>query len=322
MGTAPAAAASDSCRARSPSGCTDPPRADVVSEPALGRARKPLESAGTSASLPSRSHFERVMLDSVTHSTFLPNASFCDPLMSWTDLFSNEEYYPAFEHQTACDSYWTSVHPEYWTKRHVWEWLQFCCDQYKLDTNCISFCHFNVSGLQLCSMTQEEFVEAAGLCGEYLYFILQNIRSQGYSFFNDAEETKAGIKDSVTHSVPDADSSCLKTSGIKSQDCHSHSRTSLQSSHLWEFVRDLLLSPEENCGILEWEDREQGIFRVVKSEALAKMWGQRKKNDRMTYEKLSRALRYYYKTGILERVDRRLVYKFGKNAHGWQEDKL
>ena len=42
----------------------------------------------------------RVMLDSVAHSTFLPNASFCDPLMSWTDLFSNEEYYPAFEHQT------------------------------------------------------------------------------------------------------------------------------------------------------------------------------------------------------------------------------
>ncbi|XP_007468133.1 PREDICTED: ETS-related transcription factor Elf-5 isoform X3 [Lipotes vexillifer] len=160
------------------------------------------------------------MLDSVTHNTFLPNVSFCDPLMSWTDLFSNEEYYPAFEHQT------------------------------------------------------------------------------------------------------DAVSSCLKTSGIKSQDCHSHSRTSLQSSHLWEFVRDLLLSPEENCGILEWEDREQGIFRVVKSEGLAKMWGQRKRNDRMTYEKLSRALRYYYKTGILERVDRRLVYKFGKNAHGWQEDKL
>ncbi|VCW50314.1 unnamed protein product [Gulo gulo] len=135
------------------------------------------------------------MLDSVTHSTFLPNTSFCDPLMSWTDLFSNEEYYPAFEHQTACDSYWTSVHPEYWTKRHVWEWLQFCCDQYKLDANCISFCHFNISGPQLCSMTQDEFIEAAGICGEYLYFILQNIRSQGYSFFTDTEETKAAIKD-------------------------------------------------------------------------------------------------------------------------------
>ncbi|XP_025030273.1 ETS-related transcription factor Elf-5 isoform X3 [Python bivittatus] len=117
----------------------------------------------------------------------------------------------------------------------------------------------------------------------------------------------------------DNDKACLRTGGIKSQEFQGHNRTSLQSSHLWEFVRDLLLSPEENSGILEWEDRDQGIFRVIKSDALAKMWGQRKKNDRMTYEKLSRALRYYYKTGILERVDRRLVYKFGKNAHGWQE---
>ncbi|KAL8169710.1 UNVERIFIED_CONTAM: ETS- transcription factor Elf-5 [Gekko kuhli] len=134
-------------------------------------------------------------------------------------------------------------------------------------------------------------------------------------FFHDNEETKSSDK------LYD-DKACLRTGDVKSQEFQSHSRTSLQSSHLWEFVRDLLLSPEENCGILEWEDRDKGIFRVVKSDALAKMWGQRKKNDRMTYEKLSRALRYYYKTGILERVDRRLVYKFGKNAHGWQESKL
>ncbi|XP_027621566.1 ETS-related transcription factor Elf-5 [Tupaia chinensis] len=253
------------------------------------------------------------MLDSVVHSNFLPSAS-CDPLMSWTDLFSSEEYYPAFERHTACDPCWSSVHPEHWTRGHVWDWLQFCCDQYKLDASRIALCHFDVSGPQLCAMTQEEFVEAAGACGEYLYFILQSVRAQGYTVFSDAEETKATVKDY-------ANSNCLKMSGVETQDCHSQSRASLPSSHLWEFVRDLLLSPEDGCGVLEWEDREQGVFRVVKSEALAKMWGQRKKNDRMTYEKLSRALRYYYKTGILERVDRRLVYKFGKNAHGWQGDK-
>ncbi|EMP28165.1 ETS-related transcription factor Elf-5 [Chelonia mydas] len=271
----------------------------------------------------------RGMLDSVTHSTFLPNTMICEPLMSWTELFgTTEDYYPIFDHQTApiglqqrttaggsCDrpnlltrqinkpahparglilasrgpkiadpclgdSCWTSIHPEYWSKHNVCEWLQFCCDQYKLDANCISFSHFNINGLQLCNMTQEEFTDAAGVCGEYLYFILQNIR------------------------IHDNDKACLRTGGTKSQECHSRGRT------------------KENCGILDWEDREQGIFRVVKSEALAKMWGQRKRNDRMTYEKLSRALRYYYKTGILERIDRRLVYKFGKNAHGWQENKL
>ncbi|NXF77160.1 ELF5 factor, partial [Sclerurus mexicanus] len=235
----------------------------------------------------------QVMLESVTQSTFLPSTMVCDPLLPSTELFgTTEEVYTTCDHQRDSNSFWTSIHPEYWSEHNVCEWLQFCCDQYKLDAKCISFPHFNVNGLQLCNMTQEEFLEAAGVCGEFLYFILQNIRMHGISFFTNAEVTKPSNKDY------------------------------LQNSHLWEFVRDLLLSPEENGGILKWEDRGQGIFRVVKSEALAKMWGQRKKNDRMTYEKLSRALRYYYKTGILERVDRRLVYKFGKHAHGWQENKM
>ncbi|NWY01382.1 ELF5 factor, partial [Nothoprocta ornata] len=259
----------------------------------------------------------KVMLDSATHSTFLSNTMVCDPLMSWTELFgTTEDDYPSFDHQTDSNPFWTSIHPEYWSKHNVCEWLQFCCDQYKLDANCISFSRFNINGLQLCNMTQEEFLDAAGTCGEYLYFILQNIRMH-------ASAAPPSLLTLFCSSAPPAgDKACTKAGGITGQECHGHGRTNLQSSHLWEFVRDLLLSPEENSGILEWEDRGQGIFRVVKSEALAKMWGQRKKNDRMTYEKLSRALRYYYKTGILERVDRRLVYKFGRNAHGWQENKI
>nr|XP_009933554.1 PREDICTED: ETS-related transcription factor Elf-5 [Opisthocomus hoazin] len=231
------------------------------------------------------------MLESVTQSTFLSDTMVCDPLMSWTELFgTTEDDYTTCDHQKDSYSFWTSIHADYWSKHNVCELLQSCCDQCKIDLNCISFSHFNINSLWLCNMTHS--LAAAVICGEYLYFILQNSRMHTLSFFTDEEETKPSNKDY------------------------------LQNSHLWEFVRDLLLSPEENCGILEWEDREQGIFRVVKSEALAKMWGQKKKNDSMTYEKLSRALRYYYKTGILERVDKRLVYKFGKNAHGWQENKI
>uniref|UniRef100_A0A8C8BNU9 E74 like ETS transcription factor 5 n=1 Tax=Otus sunia TaxID=257818 RepID=A0A8C8BNU9_9STRI len=205
------------------------------------------------------------MLESVTQSTLLSNTVVCNPLMSWTKVFgTTEDEYITCDHQKGI----------IWRKNNVCERLQFCWDQYKLDANCISFSHFKISSLQLCNMTQEQFLDA--ICGKYLYFVLQNMKMYGDSFFTDEEETKP-------------------------------SKDYLQSSHLWEFVRDLLLSPEENGGILEWGDRGQGIFQVVKSEALAKMWGPRKKNDRMTYEKL---------------MDRRLVYKFGKNAYRWQENKI
>uniref|UniRef100_A0A3Q0SGJ0 E74-like factor 3 (ets domain transcription factor, epithelial-specific ) n=1 Tax=Amphilophus citrinellus TaxID=61819 RepID=A0A3Q0SGJ0_AMPCI len=92
-----------------------------------------------------------------------------------------------------------------------------------------------------------------------------------------------------------------------------------RGTHLWEFIRDILIHPEKNQGLMKWEDRHEGVFKFLKSEAVAQMWGQKKKNSSMTYEKLSRAMRYYYKREILERVDgRRLVYKFGKNSSGWK----
>ncbi|KAM9523029.1 ETS-related transcription factor Elf-3-like [Salvelinus alpinus] len=94
-----------------------------------------------------------------------------------------------------------------------------------------------------------------------------------------------------------------------------------RGTHLWEFIRDILIHPElnQNQGLMKWEDRSEGVFKFLKSEAVAQLWGQKKKNSSMTYEKLSRAMRYYYKREILDRVDgRRLVYKFGKNSTGWK----
>ncbi|XP_076304184.1 ETS homologous factor-like [Tachypleus tridentatus] len=88
---------------------------------------------------------------------------------------------------------------------------------------------------------------------------------------------------------------------------------------LWEFIRDLLLNPNYNPAYIRWERREEGIFKFVQSEKVAKLWGDRKQNTKMTYEKLSRAMRYYYKSQVLLPVfGRRLVYKFGPNATGWR----
>uniref|UniRef100_A0A452HUA0 Uncharacterized protein n=1 Tax=Gopherus agassizii TaxID=38772 RepID=A0A452HUA0_9SAUR len=70
------------------------------------------------------------------------------------------------------------------------------------------------------------------------------------------------------------------------------SKHSPRGTHLWEFIRDILLHPELNEGLMKWEDRREGIFKFLRSEAVAQLWGQKKKNSSMTYEKLSRAMRW------------------------------
>jgi hypothetical protein len=64
-----------------------------------------------------------------------------------------------------------------------------------------------------------------------------------------------------------------------------------KGNHLWEFIRDLLKDPKSNPHLLRWEEQETGVFRFVQSEAVAQMWGRKKNNPGMTYEKLSRAMR-------------------------------
>lgn len=97
-----------------------------------------------------------------------------------------------------------------------------------------------------------------------------------------------------------------------------------KGNKLWEFIRDALKNPDTNPSIVRWEDHMTGVFRIVDSEKLARLWGQKKNNQRMTYEKLSRAMRTYYEKQILEPVPKtglypkKLVYKFGPSAHDWR----
>lgn len=60
---------------------------------------------------------------------------------------------------------------------------------------------------------------------------------------------------------------------------------------LWEFLLELLESEETNPLLIRWEDKSKRIFRIMDSKNVAHLWGQRKSNPMMTFEKLSRALR-------------------------------
>ncbi|CAG0899030.1 unnamed protein product [Darwinula stevensoni] len=90
--------------------------------------------------------------------------------------------------------------------------------------------------------------------------------------------------------------------------------------HLWEFIRDLILEPG-NTDIVKWENRRELTFRIVNSHKMANLWGQYRDNTGMTYDKMSRLMRYYYKRKVLQPVlGRRLIYKFGPNATGVVSD--
>jgi len=66
-----------------------------------------------------------------------------------------------------------------------------------------------------------------------------------------------------------------------------------ESTHLWEFMRTLLEDPAYSPACIKWENQEQGVFRIVpgKSKVIATLWGARKNNETMTFDKLSRSLR-------------------------------
>lgn len=64
------------------------------------------------------------------------------------------------------------------------------------------------------------------------------------------------------------------------------------SRRLWEFIRDILNNPVYNPSHIKWVNRPKGEFKMIKTADIAQMWGQIKNNDAMTYEKMSRAMRY------------------------------
>ena len=71
--------------------------------------------------------------------------------------------------------------------------------------------------------------------------------------------------------------------------------------HLWEFLLELLA--DDSCrSIITWSNENRMEFKIKVPDEVAKRWGQFKRTRTMTYDKLSRALRFYYSKGIIQKV--------------------
>lgn len=83
---------------------------------------------------------------------------------------------------------------------------------------------------------------------------------------------------------------------------------------LFHFLFEMLEDPGmAHC--LSWVPASVGVFRFssMYKEHVAALWGQRKGNRRpMTYQKMSRALRNYSRSGEIIKVRKKLTYQFSR----------
>lgn len=82
--------------------------------------------------------------------------------------------------------------------------------------------------------------------------------------------------------------------------------------HLWQFLYAMLLQPIEYSNLIEWTSNQDCFeFRLLEPEAIAMWWGYHKNKKNMSYDKLSRSLRYYYDKCIIRKMSgERYVYRF------------
>uniref|UniRef100_A0A7N9AZC0 GA-binding protein alpha chain n=1 Tax=Mastacembelus armatus TaxID=205130 RepID=A0A7N9AZC0_9TELE len=198
--------------------------------------------------------------------------------------------------------------PMLWTADQVIHWAVWVMKEFNIDEMEIGSIH--IPGRELCTFSQEEFLQKVPN-GEILWSHLELLRKC---------KQKPGI-DSVQIipaqvSTPTAIKVLKQSRGPRTPRISGEERSSPGNRtgnngqiQLWQFLLELLTDKDaRDC--ISWVG-EEGEFKLNQPELVAQKWGQRKNKPTMNYEKLSRALRYYYDGDMISKVQgKRFVYKF------------
>ncbi|XP_075225580.1 uncharacterized protein LOC142326769 [Lycorma delicatula] len=187
--------------------------------------------------------------------------------------------------------------PAEWRSSHVAAWLSWCGREFNL-TPRPEAARFPSTGAELVGLTRAELGALAGSSrsGRLLALHLAHLRL-----------ASTGRCPSPT---PTSQDDALDPYEVLS------SRVAAQGSgqiQLWQFLLELL-DDSSNSSCIVWEGTN-GEFKLTDPDEVARRWGERKSKPNMNYDKLSRALRYYYDKNIMTKVHgKRYAYKF--DFHG------
>nr|XP_020472140.1 transcription factor ETV7-like isoform X3 [Monopterus albus] len=245
------------------------------------------------------------------------------------------------------------INPSLWDKEDVAHWLHWAQKEYSLCRP--EKGRFEMNGRALCLLTKEDFRRRCPGSGDVLYEILQCVKQQRMSVACYPPNTshslgtqpmqRPGSCQNPTHHVQEPqcptvndtqDVSTLPNSQLHCPPRTEHiiqeplnlssrekPRSLLQKANgripecrlLWDYVYQLLCD-DRYQEYIRWEDQDSLVFRVVDPNGLARLWGNHKNRHNMTYEKMSRALRHYYKLNIIKKErGQKLLFRFLKLPH-------
>ncbi|XP_058804032.1 DNA-binding protein D-ETS-6-like [Phymastichus coffea] len=200
--------------------------------------------------------------------------------------------------------------PLEWNASHVVSWLGWCARAFSLrpapDPRALTGC----SGRDILGWTLDEWREKLSDSGRVLARHLGYLRLQASGRSTEAllQEEKSAERFGLLQRT------CSLIGGA-SQSGAGAAPAGVGGGQvqLWQFLLELL-ADSSNASCIAWEG-SNGEFKLTDPDEVARRWGERKSKPNMNYDKLSRALRYYYDKNIMTKVHgKRYAYKF--DFHG------
>ncbi|KAH8353411.1 hypothetical protein KR084_010796 [Drosophila pseudotakahashii] len=191
------------------------------------------------------------------------------------------------------------VDPHAWSSDDIASWVRWATRKFKLDPE-PDVERFPKDAQELCDLTRADFWVCAGsrrggmlMSQHFAISLYQATGRETSPMLNDNEPNPYQLLNAASHRL------VAQGSGGQIQ--------------LWQFLLELL-ADSSNAAAISWEG-QSGEFRLIDPDEVARRWGERKAKPNMNYDKLSRALRYYYDKNIMTKVPgKRYAYKF--DFHG------
>lgn len=194
--------------------------------------------------------------------------------------------------------------PSDWQKYHVKFWINWAMQHFKEAS--ITPDDWDMTGQDLYELTLQEFNDIVPVDpGNFFWTHFELLRKCKYvAVQKNAGMQKGGVPEKKTRTSASPKMTTAELSTVMDRSMGSNGQI-----QLWQFLLEMLTDVRYR-DIITWE-KEEGEFRFIDAERVARLWGVRKNKLNMNYEKLSRALRYYYEGDMLSKiVGKRFCYKF------------